>query len=73
MVTYHFMEKTTVNNWLSGLDRLLGGDGNTFSKGAEEQKSKGESSAPPHSNVSAPLHTGARDLVDHLATAAMKI
>ncbi len=62
-----------MNNWLSGLDRVLGGDGTSFSKGAEERSSKGENppSQPPGS--SAPLHTGARDLVDHLAPAAMKI
>ncbi len=62
-----------MNNWLSGLDRVLGGDGTSFSKGAEERSSKGENPPSQTPGSSTPLHTGARDLVDHLAPAAMKI
>ncbi len=73
-----------VSNWLRGLDRLLGGDGTAFSRGAEvqssaeepERESRGENSAPPTPSASASqqiLHIGTRELVDHLAPAAMKI
>ena len=58
---------------MRGLDRLLGGDGTAFSKGAEERSSKGGNSPSQTPGSSAPLHTGTRDLVDHLAPAAMKI
>ncbi len=69
-----------MNNWLSGLDRLLGGDGTTCDKTTHDNQeatrrtadSTATNQAPVSGNAS-PLHVGARDLVDHLAPAAMKI
>jgi len=74
MVMYGFEQgKITVNSWLSGLDRLLGGDGTAFQRQAEGETTRERETPAPQSAASAPLHTGTRDLVDHLAPAAMKI
>ena len=62
-----------MTNWLGSLDRLLGGDGTFGSKRAGERASSGENHARVPLGNSTPLHVGTRELVDHLAPAAMKI
>ncbi len=69
-----------MNNWLSGLDRLLGGDGTAFHQGMQDHSEAAKPAAgqpmadrAPSARSASPLHVGARDLVDHLAPAAMKI
>ena len=69
-----------LNKILRGVDRLLGGDGTAFAKNEETQTElvtpATPASSPTHAATSkdaSPLHVGARDLVDHLAPAAMKI
>ena len=77
-------ERVTLNSWLNKLDRLLGGDGTTFDKPSQTSTPTNapvvESPSPKRNALNhaptqptSPLHVGARDLVDHLAPAAMKI
>ena len=69
-----------MNNWLNAMDRLLGGDGTAFRQGKKDTSEAANpviqqpatDQAPIPTKVS-PLHVGARNLVDHLAPAAMKI
>ncbi|MCL4488335.1 MAG: hypothetical protein M1570_09435 [Chloroflexi bacterium] len=73
-----------MSKWLGQLDRLLGGDGTIASKKTREAAGGDDSpAARPIDTASShktdtgassePLHVGARELVDHLAPAAMKI
>jgi len=51
-------------NWLSELDKLLGGDGTAFQKeGERESGGVGENSPPLPVSPSPPLHRGTRDLL----------
>ncbi len=68
-----------LNKWLSSLDRLLGGDGTWGSQisdaprtGIEAPRVPVPSGSEEGPSTGQLLHVGARDLVDHLAPAAMK-
>ncbi len=62
-----------LSRFVRAVDRLLGG-GEQESEGAGKQgREEKHSPTRPLTQTSTPLHTGTRDLVDHLAPAAMKI
>jgi hypothetical protein len=63
-----------MDDWLNKVDRLLGGDGNAPQESSLTAKALGGATNPSDmSDTNSPLHAGARELVDHLAPAAMKI
>ncbi len=67
-------KQTQVDNWLSVVDRLLGGEGKQRNDANNASGAKRTAVGRPDvSAASSPLHAGARELVDHLAPAAMQI